>query len=1018
MAGLTDLFWHPLDVRAQERSRFLFFTGLAALINLAQTLGLTGAEALFMAELGADYLPAAIIGGSVSTVLSSMVYAARVGVARNDTLFIQMLIGGGCVLAAATGGLAIGLPGMSTFLLCFFFVTQLIFVAHLSTFTTDYFDTVASKRLLPLFMIGMSVGGVIGGLLAAGATGVLGAFSPIAGWAVFLFAAALMLRLGRRSLRSWGPIELEEADETSVEGIQGAVRYVRASPLGRALVVSALGMILALVVARYMWLDAFARRFPDPAELAAFIGLFLAATNLIEIAIEMMITPWLIRNVGVPSANLVHPVLTLFSFCGLAYHYNVVSGAFARMNGEMLENSLALPIRNLLCNAIPMRFRGRVRAFLEGMVVYAGMSIGGVILWALGNPDPFWLAVAGALASLIYLIANLLVRREYLRTLVEELKAGRLDLADLGEEIGGWEASRLADLWEQLLRNEGERPSQSLLKLIPNLAARGILEPLRRAATHASAEVRRSCITTLASTGEQDVVPTLVVGLSDDDSRVRLAALRSVVRLAADELTQERIQQLIQDPDPLVRAEASLRAGAEGVATLETMIASPDAAESIAALTTAPRTLLESAMSRARDSDPSVRAAALEYVARSAADSPIGIEEATSALAHADSRIRRAAVLLLANLEDEASISVLATAISDSSNEVQFAAESVLGSLGDEGADAAEGYLRGQPERTVFCALRIIARSSPDRATAVLHRELRDRVRELWYWAIGYQRLLSGEGLANRFLLAAYADGVERNRRLAFRMLELLESPDIVRNVEKALRFGSLRSRGDALEVLSHLGDRAGVELLVTYHESGPLADRIEVVRKVVAVPEDRSELIAASLASRDRWIRLGAAACDAPEGTTLPEENLMEPLLALKEISLFTNLSLDQLEAVHQITTEVEYLADEVIMREGDRGDQLYLLLEGRVRMFKNYRSLDEMQLNEQSAVSYFGEMAVLDGEPRSASIVTVEKSRMLSLDGNSLRELLMQMPEISFEIFRVLAGRVRAAEGRIAGK
>jgi CRP/FNR family transcriptional regulator/CRP/FNR family cyclic AMP-dependent transcriptional regulator len=143
-----------------------------------------------------------------------------------------------------------------------------------------------------------------------------------------------------------------------------------------------------------------------------------------------------------------------------------------------------------------------------------------------------------------------------------------------------------------------------------------------------------------------------------------------------------------------------------------------------------------------------------------------------------------------------------------------------------------------------------------------------------------------------------------------------------------------------------------------------------------------------------------------------------MEPLLALKEISLFTNLSLDQLEAVHQITTEVEYLADEVIMREGDRGDQLYLLLEGRVRMFKNYRSLDEMQLNEQSAVSYFGEMAVLDGEPRSASIVTVEKSRMLSLDGNSLRELLMQMPDISFEIFRVLAGRVRAAEGRIAGK
>lgn len=1018
MAGLTDLFWRPLDVRIQERSRFLFFVGLATVISLAQTLGLTGAEALFMAQLGAEYLPATITGGSIATVLSSMVYAARVGNARNDSLFIQMLIGAGCILAAATAGLAAGLPWVSTFLICFFFVTQAIFVSHLWTFTADYFDTVASKRLLPLFTIGMSVGGVIGGLLAAVATGILGASSPIASWALFLLVAALMLRLGRPQLRSWGPIELEEADETSVEGIQGAVRYVRASTLGRALVVSALGMILALVVARYMWLDAFAKRFPDPAELAAFIGLFLAATNLIEIAIEMVITPWLIRRFGVPSANLVHPVLTLFSFCGLAYHYNVVSGAFARMNGEMLENALANPIRNLLCNAIPIRFRGRVRAFLEAIVVYAGMSIGGVTLWVLGNPDPFWLAVAGTVASAIYLVANLLVRREYLRTLVDELKAGRLDLADLGEEIGGFEASRLAALWEQLLRHEGERPSQSLLKLIPNLAARGILEPLRRAASHASPEVRRSCITTLGSTGERESVPTLVVGLNDDDSRVRLAALRGVVRMAPEELTHERIELLIRDPDPLIRAEASLHAGDEGIATLEKMIASPDTAESVAALTTAPPLLLESAMRRVRDSEPSIRAAALEYVARSASEPPIDVAEAREALAHADSGVRRAAVLLLANLDDEEAVRALAAAISDSANEVQFAAESVLGSLGDEGADAVEVYLRGHPERTVSCALRVVARSSPERSSGILQRELRYRVRELWYWIIGYQRLLSGEGLANRFLLAACADAVARNRRLAFRMLELLERPDIVRNVEKALRFGSARSRGDALEVLSHLGDRDAVELLVTLHEGGPLADRIEVARKVVAVPDDRSELIAASCASPEKWIRMGAAACDPLQHDAHQEENIMEPLLALKEVSLFTNLSLDQLEAVHQITTEVQYLADEVVMREGDRGDQLYLLLEGRVRMYKNYRSLNETLLNEQSAVSYFGEMAVLDGEPRSASIVTVERSRMLSLDGNSLRELLMQMPDISFEIFRVLAGRVRAAESRLGAQ
>jgi hypothetical protein len=372
-------------------------------------------------------------------------------------------------------------------------------------------------------------------------------------------------------------------------------------------------------------------------------------------------------------------------------------------------------------------------------------------------------------------------------------------------------------------------------------------------------------------------------------------------------------------------------------------------------------------------------------------------------------------VLLLANYDGDDAIEALATAMADPSNEVQFAAESVLSSLGDQGLEAVEGYLEGDDERTVSCALRVIVRCSPEDSTAILHQQLRNRIHELWYWVIAYQRLQSGEGLANRFLLAAYSDGVARNQRLAFRILELLESPDIVRNVEKALRFGSVRARGDALEVLSHLGDRKSVHLLVTFlHESSPLEDRIEAVRKIISVPDESQKLIVAPRSSQARWIRMGVQACDSPPGES-PGEEIMERLLALKEISLFKDLSLDQLEAVHQITTEVEYLSGEVIVREGDPGDQLYLLLEGRVRVFKNYGSSNEDELRDLTAGSYFGEMAILGGGERLATIVTLEHSHLLSLDGNSLRELLMQMPDISFEIFRVLVDRVRAAEDRI---
>ena len=117
MAAGSDTFWRLLpDVRADERSRFLFFAALLTLVSLAQTLGLAGTEALFLAEFGAGKLPQTFIAASLFTVLGSIAYALRVGEARNDRLFVQMLVGSGALLAAATFGVLEGrswlLPGL------------------------------------------------------------------------------------------------------------------------------------------------------------------------------------------------------------------------------------------------------------------------------------------------------------------------------------------------------------------------------------------------------------------------------------------------------------------------------------------------------------------------------------------------------------------------------------------------------------------------------------------------------------------------------------------------------------------------------------------------------------------------------------------------------------------------------------------------------------------------------------------------------------------------------------------
>ena len=99
----------------------------------------------------------------------------------------------------------------------------------------------------------------------------------------------------------------------------------------------------------------------------------------------------------------------------------------------------------------------------------------------------------------------------------------------------------------------------------------------------------------------------------------------------------------------------------------------------------------------------------------------------------------------------------------------------------------------------------------------MLRGELRHRARDIWRALIGYQLLPADAECAvgHEFLKVALADDIMRSRRLAFRIIALIEGGNVAQRVDKSLRFGTTRARGDALEILSHLGDREAASLLV-----------------------------------------------------------------------------------------------------------------------------------------------------------------------------------------------------------
>jgi hypothetical protein len=1007
MPRLIEYFWRFLPaVRRTERARALFFTGLLALVTAAQTVGLAGSEALFLARLSAQRLPLAFVCAAIAAMLGSGIYAMAVGAARNDALFARMLLGSGVVLLGVP--FALPDPGDAVLfaLIAAYYLTQCVLTNHFWTFAGDYFDTLTSKRLIPVFAIGSSLGGLAGGAFAALTATELGPLATIAVWGALLCLSAAMLQLARRPLRRWGPLGAEEADETSVEGLAAAVRFVRQSRLGRWLLLASLGMVIAQFVAQYIYSDVFVRSFPDPTALAVFIAVYLALSNLVEVAVGLWVTPWLIHRFGVASAHVVHPLLTLASFAALFAAPRLDTSVAARGNRELIDNALAQPVRALVFNALPPRFRGRIRAFLEGVVVYAGMSAAGVLLVALETPDLRALALVGAGAALAYLVANLGARNAYLDALVEGIRSGRLDLGDLDEDIGAWDATRLADLCDELLRAETVRPSGSLLQLIASLGQRGVAEPLARGLAHPLAPVRIACARALA--GCSDGHAALRGALADPDAEVRLAALAALPHDVGANLAP-----LLADPDPRVRAAAAARSPATSD-HLARMLESGDRAERFAALAVADAAHTEWIARAVGDGDPLLGGAALERLAAVApARVPPGAIE--RALDAGDPLVRCAALRAWSARPECAPRERIARALRDAAAEVRSCAVRVLSGAGAEGVEAALPYLGDASEATAGAALRAVAAGDHPLRLRFLSDELRQRAARAWraLVALGF---FPDDDPGARFVRLAVADGCLREQRLAFRALELIESPRVVRRVERALRYGGARSRGDALEVLSNLGDRETARLLVLMHEPGPFEERVTALAGAVALPESRSVFLAEAGRSDDRWLRTALAA-DAPAlgETPGPETAVMERLLALKRVPLFENLNLDQLEAVLRLAGDATFVPGEVIVRQGDPGGELYLLLEGSAEAWLDHGGANPQQLSTMPAGSYFGEMAILDDEPRSATVVAAEPARLLTLDGDSLKSLLLQMPEIAFEMLRVMTSRVRASERRL---
>ncbi len=135
-----------------------------------------------------------------------------------------------------------------------------------------------------------------------------------------------------------------------------------------------------------------------------------------------------------------------------------------------------------------------------------------------------------------------------------------------------------------------------------------------------------------------------------------------------------------------------------------------------------------------------------------------------------------------------------------------------------------------------------------------------------------------------------------------------------------------------------------------------------------------------------------------------------------LGRVSIFSDLTPEQLTGLASVAVPRSWSAGEVIFREGDAGDTCYVVQNGCVRVTRNHSDGRTITLAELRTGDLFGELAMFDSEKRSATVEAAEDTNAVALLAGDMRRLLMSHPDISIKLLTAFAERLKEANERIS--
>jgi CRP-like cAMP-binding protein len=142
-----------------------------------------------------------------------------------------------------------------------------------------------------------------------------------------------------------------------------------------------------------------------------------------------------------------------------------------------------------------------------------------------------------------------------------------------------------------------------------------------------------------------------------------------------------------------------------------------------------------------------------------------------------------------------------------------------------------------------------------------------------------------------------------------------------------------------------------------------------------------------------------------------------MDKEQALAKVGIFETLNPKFIKGIAGICTERNFQPGEYLMKQGESGIGLFIILSGRVRIEKTDASGKQVEIAENGPGDIMGEMAVFDGAPRSASVKAVSETTCLVLASWEFNSFLKTRPEVALDLLPIVVKRFRETNDALTG-